>query len=118
MDRIKRISEMISAIRCSVCSILCIFNVLKCREFLQFLILNDILQLRVMFFWPCLRRILRNMASISNSSQRHKVSHFDWNFLCVCFKQAWRVWRAHTCFARWTVAVVSCIVVVVVVVVG
>ena len=34
-------------------------------------------------FLPCLRQILRNMASLSNTSHGHKVSHFDWNFLSL-----------------------------------
>lgn len=39
----------------------------------------------MVFFLPCLRQVLQNMASLSNTSQSdgHKVSHFDWNFLSL-----------------------------------
>ena len=39
----------------------------------------------MVFFLPCLRQVLQNMASLSNASQSvsHKVSHFDWNFLSL-----------------------------------
>ena len=35
------------------------------------------------YFLPCLRQILHNMASLSNPSHGHKVSHFSWNFLSL-----------------------------------
>ena len=48
------------------------------------LLVLNVLQLEVMvFFLRCLRQILQNMASLSNTSHSHKVNHFDWNFLSL-----------------------------------
>ena len=54
--------------------------------FCSFFILNSICTQGLWYFFlPCLRQVLQNMVSLSNTSQSdsHKVSHLDWNFLSL-----------------------------------
>ena len=48
---------------------------------IRLLILNVLEPVVILFFFPCLAQMLQNMASPSNDSHGHKVSHLFWNFL-------------------------------------
>ena len=73
-----------------VCAIFCVFLMwftrVSTEYFLQFFIVTNICTRGLWYFFlPCLRQVLQNMASLSDTSRSdgHKVSHFDWNCLSL-----------------------------------